>query len=241
MTGYLACDYSFARPAPPAIAAAGYTAVLRYLSEDPAKDLLAAEAAGLHAAGLGIGLIWETTAGRALAGEGAGLIDAAVAAGELRSLGVPAGTPVFANVGDWAVAAAEVGAIRGYYYGWRHGLAEYQPGAGGYGCAYILGQLAEGGAVGIWWQNAIDAEGVPGSIVSPHASIYQRTTPTRSIAGTPAGQWDEDACGFGPVPEPPWWRPAPAPAPEPPAPAVPALVAVDLVYSDGTTRRLPVS
>jgi len=168
---------------------------------------------------------------------------------------------VLVNIGDFAVTTEQIGTIQGYYYGWRHGLEEYEPGSGGYGTGYIIDQLAGGGAIGMWWQNAMDDEGVTGSTVSQHASIYQRVTPAGTINGVkvaspadlPSGSFDEDVTGFGPV-APMWWStaPAPAPAPDPasaptpdpppapdPAPA-PSLVSVELIaaYSDGSTKTV---
>jgi hypothetical protein len=47
----LGIDYSYGRPRPSAIAAAGYSFVCRYLSGNPAKNLTAAEADALRAPG----------------------------------------------------------------------------------------------------------------------------------------------------------------------------------------------
>ena len=60
------------------IKAAGYSGALRYLSNDPTKDLTKDEAEALQAVGLSVGLVWETTARRATAGRKAGASDAAV-------------------------------------------------------------------------------------------------------------------------------------------------------------------
>ena len=65
---------------------------------------------------------------------------------------------------------------------------------GGYATGYIISELVAAGAVGLWWQNAMNDAGVPGSVVSPHAGVYQRVTPT--VAHPVAGV-DEDVYGFG--------------------------------------------
>jgi len=236
----LAIDYAWARPDPAAIRAAGYTAVLRYLSADPTKNLSAAEAAALLEAGLGIGLIWETTAQRSQSGAEAGAADGEAAVAQARALGFPAGGLLLANLGDFAAAAADLAEIHDYYYAFRRvPRFVYQP--GGYGTGWLIDQLVAAGAIGVWWQNAMDDQGVSGSVVSQHASIYQRVTPSRAIAGSQAADFDEDVYGFGPA-EPAWWLPAPvAPPPPPPPPApAPVLVSAELVgtYSDGSTRTL---
>jgi len=203
----LSIDYSYARPAPAAIKAAGYAGVWRYLSGGtPVKDLTGAEAAGLHAARLGIGCIWETTASRALAGANAGAADGLAAAVQAWKIGLPPGAPLVVNVGDFAASPDELDDIMGYYHAWRQQTAGWQ--TGGYATAYIIAGLVARGATGLWWQNAIDDEGTPGSVVSPHAAVYQRVTPTLAIAGSKPGDWDEDVAVGTPVA---WWRPAPAP------------------------------
>lgn len=210
----LSADYAWARPAPAAIRAAGYAAVWRYLSLDPSKNLTAAEAAALHAAGLGIGLVWETAAQRGLGGAAAGAVDGNAAATQARAIGLPPGAPLLANVGDFAAAPGDLDLIEAYYHAFRPFVSEWQ--AGGYATSYIIAGLVQRGAQGVWWQNAMDDQGVPGNVVSPHASVYQRVTPTRQIAGSKPGDWDEDVSGFGPA-RVNWWRAAPPPpADEPP-------------------------
>lgn len=241
MTDKLAYDCSFNHPKPAAARSAGYSAAIRYLSPDPAKNLTTDEAAALRIAGLGIGLIWESTAMRGLQGYAAGHADATAAARQLRALGAPPGVPVFANIGDWPVTAGQLNGIMAYYRGWRDALHEYRSGSGGYGPRFLIDRMVSSGHIGIWWQNAITTMGVSGGIVSPHASIYQRQHPTVTITGAKAGTWDEDAYGFGPVREIPWWQPAgKKPAPKP-APVTITQVQVHVTYSDGSTKTFPIA
>src|ERR1700722_3563753 len=72
-------DYSFARPSPASIVAGGYTFVVRYLSNESAKNLSASEAAALKAAGLDIVCNWEDSATNALNGYNQGVTDAQTA------------------------------------------------------------------------------------------------------------------------------------------------------------------
>jgi hypothetical protein len=204
----LSVDYSYARPSPAAIRAAGYAGVWRYLSGGtPTKDLAPPEAAALHAAGLGIGCIWETTAARALAGAAAGTADGIAAAAQAKAVGLPPGAPLLVNVADFAATPGELDALMAYYHAWRQETAGWQTGA--YATGYVIGGLAARGATGLFWQNAMNDAGSPGSAVSPHAALYQRVSPTRVIAGTRAGDWDENVAVGAPAVA--WWRPAAPP------------------------------
>jgi hypothetical protein len=62
---------------------------MRYLSHEPGKNLSAAERDALFAAGLTVGLVWETAADRALAGFTAGASDAREANAQADALGWP--------------------------------------------------------------------------------------------------------------------------------------------------------
>ena len=239
----LAIDYSDARPSPAAIKAAGYSDVLRYVPTGFAgKDVSLPEIQEIHAAGLGIGFIWETTAQRATAGSPAGQEDGNICKSQLEKLKVSRGSPVFVNVGDFAATPDELNAIVGYYYQFRFALGSdtiFRCGA--YATSYLIAHMVAQGQTGIWWQNAIDDQGISGSVVNTHASMYQRTSPTKSIAGSKPGDYDEDAFGFGPVPDIPFWKPSvspsPAPAPVPvPAPSPKVIKTVTVTYNDGTSE-----
>ena len=177
----LAIDYSSSRPDPQAIVASGYSACLRYLSYTPAKNLSAPEAASLHAVGLGIGLVWETTAARATAGFAAGVSDMQAAIAQALGLGYPAGCWLFLAV-DTDVPWATV--------------APYFDGAASVGGPYVLapygsdkivdGFVAAGLGPGGWQTVAWS-----GGVLSPNANLYQRLTPT--LPPIPDGGYDEDA------------------------------------------------
>jgi len=238
MTDPLAADYAWRHPDPTAIRTAGYSAVIRYVSQDPTKDLTLDEAVALQRAGLGIGLVYETTAQRAYGSTIAGAADGAAMAARLRQLNAPAGTPALVNVGDWAVASNQVSAVEAYYAAYRDTLGAWVAGAGGYGTAAIITYLANRYPDDLWWQNAIDDLGQPGDVVSPHASLYQRVRPTLTIAGA-AGDYDENAYGFGPRPVIGWWAPGAAqPAPQPqPADGIPTMPEISQGAA-GTAVRL---
>lgn len=90
-------DYSFARPGGAAIAAAGFTFAMRYCpySGDGGKGLTLAELDDLHANGIAVGLVYESTAGRPLAGYEAGDVDATVARAAMQQLAFPDDRPMY--------------------------------------------------------------------------------------------------------------------------------------------------
>lgn len=78
-----------------AAAAAGGSFVLRYLSRGSWSQVSAEEIGEYVAAGLHVGLVFETTANRALAGYGAGKSDAMYVIQQLQILGLPLDMEVF--------------------------------------------------------------------------------------------------------------------------------------------------
>lgn len=195
----LACDYSFARPTPKAIRAAGYVGVIRYLSTTPNKNLSAPERDALFAAGLWILLAWETTKTRATQGANAGAADAAAAAAQADALGYPNSSPVFFAVDEdvpWSSVAS-------YFTG----VASRLLARGVYGSLAVVES-----AIGVPWR--WQSEAWSGSTVSPMADLYQRISPTVQIAGAKAGDWDEDVV----LVTLPVWSATPAPAPPAPTP-----------------------
>lgn len=90
------CDFSMSRPTVAALQAAGHGFVLRYVSTpgNP-KNITASETARYRAAGIDIGIVFETTAGRALAGNAAGRADAVDALGQVQLAGGPADAVIY--------------------------------------------------------------------------------------------------------------------------------------------------
>ncbi len=84
-------DFSFARPGGAAIVAAGKKFVVRYVPYvgDQGKGLTAAEIVDYRVNGLGIGLVWESTAGRMFDGYPAGKLDALISETSRLALGIP--------------------------------------------------------------------------------------------------------------------------------------------------------
>lgn len=198
MTAPLVADYSFADPDPKALKGAGYVGVMRYLSMDASKNLTAGEAQKLHAAGLWVGLVWETVANRAAQGRVAGHADAATANRMADQLGYPK-TAVLYYAVDFDASPEQV-------------------------TAYFAGVKAEGGRpFGIYGGIKVTTAGLApyrwqacawsGGKVDPAANLYQRIQPTHPVPGC-----DENVLMHT---FPVWLPPGVKPAPKPPTKAAP--------------------
>ena len=175
----LGIDYAWKHPDPAAIYKAGYRFVLRYLSTDPTKNLSVDEAAGLHGAGLSIGLVWETTATRATAGYDAGKADRLAAERQAAALRYPADRVIF-----WACdEQADPASVLPYAKGWWDAAHGRQTGP--YGDDAIIENVYLHGYSNAQWQT----EAWSGTTVSPVAWVYQRVKPT--LPAIP-GSYDED-------------------------------------------------
>lgn len=163
-----AVDYSFSRPNPATIKAAGYDVVLRYLGGSTGKQLTSDEAAKLHAAGLAIGLVYESTADRAAAGRAAGVHDASSALIAANALGYPAACPIFFAV-DFDAAPAQVA---GYFDGVDSVLGARAGIYGGYA-------VTTAGLAAYRWQT----KAWSGGKVDPDAHLVQQLAMSHPIIG----------------------------------------------------------
>lgn len=128
----------------------GYAAVLRYLpipagtlNRDAVGRLNRGEVAAYHAAGLGIGIVWETTQMRPLDGSAAGLIDGPAARSAASALGFPANHTIFGAV-DFDPPQSQWATIAGYL-----GAAGFEPYANG----PLLSHLSNIGFLHYWMHN----------------------------------------------------------------------------------------
>ena len=115
-------DYAFGDPSTdgPALAEAGIWAVGRYLDYGPGaggKQLTDYERDQLHASGIAIWAINESTGGRALEGYEAGKVDAAIAQAEMARLGFPPDRPCYFAVDTDIVTDEQFHAVRQYFRG----------------------------------------------------------------------------------------------------------------------------
>lgn len=173
-------DYSFSRPSPSQLARSGYRFALRYLSHDPKKDLSAQELKGLWGAGLLVGLVWESTGGRALEGEAAGKADATEAKAQADALALE-GIPIFFAV-DFDITPAQKPKVGRYFKGAESVLGKDRTRC--YGGFYAIKYLVEKkiGASDGHWQTAAWS----GGQWHPKAGIRQ----TRNGVSTAGGEVD---------------------------------------------------
>jgi hypothetical protein len=160
-------DIAWARPTVAQIKATGAIGVIRYFSTDPTKDLQASEVTAYPAAGLKIGTVYETTAGRATAGQAAGVADARAAEAERVRVGLPTGhIHYFAVDSDvsWAAVAP-------YFAGAASVIGKSAVGV--YGGVNVIDGAAAAGYHWLWQTAAWSA-----GRVSAHALLYQNGSTT---------------------------------------------------------------
>ena len=109
-------DFAWQSPPIADLKAAGISFVCRYLSTDASKNLSAAERDRLHAAGISIVLVWETTGTEALGGYGQGMADGAAARTQADALGFPKSLPIYYAV-DFNQTASQKQTVLDYLHG----------------------------------------------------------------------------------------------------------------------------
>jgi len=146
-------DFSLARPGGATLVKAGKHFVIRYTSQTPGatgnggKRLNASEVRDYRAAGLDIGLVWETTTGRATAGFAAGRADAQSSAATAAGLGVPAAVAHYFAVDQGDITGPQVAE---YFKGAASVLG--LPLVGVYGGLDVVGYLLDHHLVTFAWQ-----------------------------------------------------------------------------------------
>jgi Domain of unknown function (DUF1906) len=180
-------DCSYTKPDPGAMAGAGYGFAIGYLSHTPAKNISAAQVSAYRKAGIDVGLVWETTAGRALDGRAAGDQDGHAAEAQADALNYPADAVIFFAV-DKDTSWADRPAIRAYAEGFAR--ATHRP-VGIFGEADVLDNFVTPGRspVQYGWQTAAWSAGR----VSAKADLYKRIGhPSRPVpAGISPKAFDE--------------------------------------------------
>ena len=159
-------DYSWARPGAANIKAAGYDFICRYLSYDPGKNISASEAQDALNNGLGIILVWETTASRALSGRAGGIEDANEALRQANAVGQPNFLPIYFAV-DFDASPAQQGAIDEYLRGAGTVLGPAYVGV--YGGYWVVKRCLDNGSAKWAWQTYAWS----GGNIDPRIHIYQ--------------------------------------------------------------------
>lgn len=124
-------DYSNPATPPRVLAAHGATFACRYASTpgNP-KNLTRDEAAALAASGISIVSVFETTAGRALAGRTAGHDDALSAVAQHGALGLPNDRPIYFAV-DFDMQSSQEPAVTDYFLGVDDAIGAHRAGVYG--------------------------------------------------------------------------------------------------------------
>jgi hypothetical protein len=160
-------DYSYGRPSPATLKAAGIKLVGRYLSHDSTKNLTGPEASALHAAGIGILLNWESVQGRPLGGAATGQPDGHDAAELAESIGAPHGLTIYYSCdtdttpGQWPMIAD--------YYAAAGKATAGRYAVGVYGEADLIDYLHRHGVVTSEWQTYAWSNGR----LSANADLFQ--------------------------------------------------------------------
>ena len=162
-------DYSWARPSPQSCKDWPAVGVMRYLGPgNNGRDITRAEADSLMGVGLGVGLVWETSANRALAGYDAGAADASQAAYYADLLGFPRDRPIYFACDCDVSTSQAYSVVLDYFRGTNQCLNE----ARAYGEADVLDATAEHLGFRHGWQPA--STSWSGNRISGNAGMLQK-------------------------------------------------------------------
>jgi hypothetical protein len=166
-------DYAGNPPSPAQIKAAGFAGVVRYLAPLPnSKVITLAEADREIAAGLQVGLVWETTANACLGGAKQGNTDGLKAAAQARNLNAPKGVCVYLAV-DFDAQANQLPVVAAYMDAARHQLNVFGYRQGVYGSANVCSIMLRDGHADLAWQTVAWSHG--SHLSGPQVALYQRS------------------------------------------------------------------
>lgn len=191
----------------------GVKFVMRYISHDPSKDLTNAEKAALLKRGIKVGLVFETTTGRALSDRAGGITDARYAKARADALGMK-DAPIYFAV-DFDAKDIHKPAIHRYLQGAVSVLGHDRVGV--YAGYHVIKYVYEHGSCKWLWQTYAWS----GGQLHPATHIHQYRNGIR-IGGLSADLNDSKTVDFGVYPRPikPIPTPKPKPVPAPPAGAI---------------------
>ncbi len=188
-------DFSYAKPHSASMADAGYDFAIGYVSPNPAKNIGADLMAAYRDAGIGVGLVWESTAGRALEGRAAGQQDGQAAEAQADALGYPARAVLFFAV-DKDTTRADRPAIREYAEAFNE--ATRRP-VGIFGEADVIDHFVTPGKppVQYGWQTLAWSKGR----VSEKADLFKRVGhPSRPVPAGMSPKAFDEVLEISPVP-----------------------------------------
>jgi hypothetical protein len=204
-------DISWARPGAQEVLDAGYTGVIGYIGLDRTGKLLQKAWFDHYiAAGLGVSLVWELWAQRALAGYASGLADGRVAIGQAEALGYSHGSTLYFVLEDpTRLPQSQWPPVFAYANGVEDAMNEagnpYE--IGGYGSQALLTAAFEKGLISRRWYVGPWGHDYSGADI---VQWYKRTHPV--IAGCSPSDYDEDWVSSDD------WGQHPRPAPAHPTP-----------------------
>lgn len=170
-------DYAWWQVSPATLKSLGVSGVMRYISHDGSKDLSAAERDNLRAAGLDIGLVYESQANRAAQGFTAGSLDATFANNRADLLGYE-GTLWYAVDFDTSAAV-----VQPYFDGIASvGRRKFAP----YGSATIIENVRYNG---IGWQTEAWSRGRVSARAGLIQDIFNNTYDSNKVLIADFGQW----------------------------------------------------
>lgn len=140
-------DLSWARPGGAALKAHGFTGVMRYFSHDDGKNLSHDELVDYLNNGLDVGVVWESTATRALGGAAAGTADGQAALAEANAIGFTG--RLYAAV-DFDINDAQKPVAKQYQDAFNDATGGRSRAA--YGGFYLVKYLKENGSIDLMWQ-----------------------------------------------------------------------------------------
>ena len=159
-------DFSFARPTGAAIAGAGKSGVIRYLT-GAGKALTPAEVADYHAHGLAIALVFEGTgAASDVDTKAEGVRDGKLALSAMTTLGIPVAIPVYFAF-DFNATPAQQPAIDAYLWGAASVLGAARIGV--YGGIGVITRCHTNGSAKYFWQTYAWS----GGKIAPFIHLYQ--------------------------------------------------------------------
>jgi hypothetical protein len=188
-------DFSWTKPDPAAMADAGYEFAIGYVSPNPAKNLSARQVAAYQDVGISVGLVWESTAGRALDGRAAGERDGRAAEKQANALGYPVDAVIFFAV-DKNTGRDDRPAIREYAEAFNG--ATRRP-VGIFGEADVIDHFVTPGEppVQYGWQTAAWSKGR----VSEKADLFKRVGhPSREVPEGMSPKSFDEVLEISPVP-----------------------------------------
>jgi hypothetical protein len=144
---------------------AGIKFAMRYISHDPGKDLTLAEKDQLFRRGINVGLVFESTAGRAKTGRSGGRQDAMYANARVKALGLD-GIPIYFAV-DFDATESQKPIIADYLSGAAAVIGKHRVGV--YGGYHVVKYMYDKNVCEWFWQTYAWS----GGLVHPKAHIYQ--------------------------------------------------------------------